>query len=224
MSLLAGLANGAVGLTLVRVGRRHGSITLEADGHHLLADVWTTVAILLALLGALRTGWLWLDPAIAGLAAIQIVWSGIQLIRRSIAGLLDTVLPRHEQSRIEAILDDYARQGIQFHDLRARASGHNRFVNLHVLVAGEWSVRQGHALAEEIEQAIASALANTRVVTHLEPLGDQVSFASPRQPNVCSSSSAYQSRAYTASRRQSPSGAVSPLARVDRRCPSGSYP
>lgn len=109
MSLLAGLANGAVGLTLVRVGRRHGSITLEADGHHLLADVWTTVAILLALLGALRTGWLWLDPAIAGLAAIQIVWSGIQLIRRSIAGLLDTVLPRHEQSRIEAILDDYAR-------------------------------------------------------------------------------------------------------------------
>lgn len=141
MSLLAGLANGAVGLTLVRVGRRHGSITLEADGHHLLADVWTTVAILLALLGALRTGWLWLDPTIAGLAAIQIVWSGIQLIRRSIAGLLDTVLPRHEQSRIEAILDDYARQGIQFHDLRTRASGHNRFVNLHVLVPGEWSVR-----------------------------------------------------------------------------------
>ncbi|RQW76820.1 MAG: cation transporter, partial [Methylococcus sp.] len=167
VSVVAGLVNLMVGMILIRAGRRHGSITLEADGRHLLTDVWTTAAILLALLGVLYTGWWWLDPVIALLAAIQIVWSGLQLIRRSVDGLLDTVLPQPEQRRIQSILDEYRRQGIEFHDLRTRQSGMDRFVNLHVLVPGGWTVRQGHDLVEEIEQSIAAALGNASVVTHL---------------------------------------------------------
>lgn len=177
VSVVAGLVNLMVGMILIRAGRRHGSITLEADGRHLLTDVWTTAAILLALLGVLYTGWWWLDPAIALLAAIQIVWSGLQLIRRSVDGLLDTVLPPEEQRRILDILDEYRRHGIDFHDLRTRQSGMDRFVNLHVLVPGGWTVRQGHDLVEDIEQSIAAALGNARVVTHLEPRDDQASFA-----------------------------------------------
>ena len=177
VSVVAGLVNLMVGMILIRAGRQHASITLEADGRHLLTDVWTTAAILLALLGVLYTGWWWLDPAIALLAAIQIVWSGLHLIRRSVDGLLDTVLPQAEQRRIQDILDDYRRQGIEFHDLRTRQSGMDRFINLHVLVPGGWTVRQGHDLVEEIEQTIASTLTNARVVTHLEPRDDKASFA-----------------------------------------------
>ena len=177
VSVLAGLVNLLVGLALMRAGRRYHSITLEADGRHLMSDVWTTVAILLALVGVMFTGWLWLDPAIAFVAAIQIVWSGLNLIRRSIDGLLDRVLPPAELKAIRRILERYRREGIEFHDLRTRASGRQRLVTLHVLVPGSWTVQQGHDLSERIEQDIAAAVHHALVVTHLEPIDDQASFA-----------------------------------------------
>ena len=178
MAVSAGAAvvNLWVALVLLRAGRKHESITLEADGRHLMSDVWTTGAILTALAAITVTGQLWLDPAIAALAALQIVWSGARLIIRSIAGLLDAALPDGEQQLILDLLRRHAGRGIQFHDLRTRASGAQRFITLHVLVPGEWSVRQGHDLSEKIERDIAGVIRNAVVVTHLEPLGDAASF------------------------------------------------
>lgn len=181
----AGVLNLAVALVLLRAGRKHGSITLEADGRHLLSDVWTTVAVLSALGGIALTGWLWLDPAIAFLAAAQIVWSGVSLIRRSIAGLLDAALPAKERVAIEAILNRYRTEGYEFHDLRTRAAGTQRFMTVHVLVPGECSVKEGHDLLERLEGEIRQAIRNLTIVTHLEPLGDAASFAHDRIASEC---------------------------------------
>jgi Ca2+-transporting ATPase len=176
----AALINLAVALVLLRAGRRHGSITLEADGRHLLTDVWTTAAILLALAGIAVTGWLLLDPLIAFLAALQIVWSGFGLIARSVAGLLDAALPSEEKAAIERIFEHYRGEGIEFHDLRARAAGTQRLVTVHILMPGRYSVQEGHDLSERIEGDIRQAIRNATIVTHLEPLEDAASFAHER--------------------------------------------
>lgn len=180
VSAAAALLNLAVALVLLRAGRKHGSITLEADGRHLLSDVWTTVAVLSALGGIIATGWLWLDPAIAFLAAAQIVWSGVSLIRRSIAGLLDAALPAKERRAIEAILDRYRAEGVKFHDLRTRVAGAQRFMTVHVLVPGDTTVKQGHDLLERLEGEIRRTIRYLTIVTHLEPSDDDASFAHDR--------------------------------------------
>lgn len=176
VSAVAAVINLVVALILLRVGRRYGSITLEADARHLLSDVWTSAAIIAALLGYTYTGWLWLDPAIAFVAAIQIVWSGASLIVRSISGLLDSALPQSEQKVIQKILRQHGDLGVQFHDVRTRAAGAHRFITLHLLVPGEWTVQRGHDLCEVIEAEIRAVIRNAVVVTHLEPLEDPASF------------------------------------------------
>lgn len=176
MSAVSALINLAVALILLRVGRRYGSITLEADARHLLSDVWTTVAVLGALGGIQFSGWLWLDPAVAFLAAVQIVWSGISLVIRSVSGLLDAALPQREQSLIYKVFRKYQRLGIDFHDLRTRVAGSQRFMTVHVLVPGEWTVQQGHDLLEQIEADVRAVIQNMVIVTHLEPIEDSASF------------------------------------------------
>ena len=179
MIIAAGAAgiNLLAGWVLFRAGRKYGSIVLEADGRHLLSDVWTTAAVLLALGSIVLTGWLWLDPTIALVAALQIVWSGTGLIRRSVSGLLDAAIPSQERAKIENIFDRYRAQGIRFHDLRARPAGMQRLVTVHVLVPGQLSVQAGHDLLESIERDIRGVLPNTMIVSHLEPLEDVASFA-----------------------------------------------
>lgn len=176
----AGLVNLAVGLVLLRAGRRHGSITLEADGRHLLSDVWTTAAVLLGLGAIAVTGWLLLDPIIAFLAALQIVWSGFGLVARSASGLLDAALPAKERAAIESVFDRYREDGVGFHDLRTRAAGRQRLVTAHVVVPGHYSVQEGHDLLERIEGDIRHAIGDATIITHLEPLEDEASFAHDR--------------------------------------------
>lgn len=176
VSAIASAINLMVAIILLRAGKRHGSITLEADAHHLFSDVWTTVSILGALAGIMYTGWLWLDPAIAILAACQIVWAGTRLISRSISGLLDAALPADELAIIQSILKGFMEQGIGFHDLRTRAAGASRLITLHVLVPGGWTVQQGHDLVERIEEDIRLSVPHAVVVTHLEPMEDIASF------------------------------------------------
>ncbi len=176
ISATAAAVNLAVALLLMKVGREHGSITLEADGKHLMSDVWTTGAVLLALGGIALTGWQLLDPIIAFLAALQIVWSGVGLMVRSASGLLDAAMPAGEMARIEGIFGRYREEGIQFHDLRTRVSGMHRFMTVHVLVPGGFTVQEGHDLLERIEAQIRAALGNIAIVTHLEPLEDAASF------------------------------------------------
>jgi len=176
LSLLASAINGGLAVILLKAGKRLRSITLRADAHHLLTDVWTSFGVALGLLLVPLTGWLILDPIIAFLVAINIVWTGIKLIKESGSALLDASIPLADQRIISDILLNYDRQGIQFHCMRTRSAGAKRFVSFHILVPGEWTVQRGHDICEEIEKAIAHALPDTNVLTHLEPLEDPASW------------------------------------------------
>ena len=176
VSVVASILNLATARILLGVGRRYKSITLEADAHHLLTDVWTSVGVIVGVGLVWLTGWLWLDPAIALLVAANIVWTGWQLLRRSTAGLMDVSMPAEELAAIEAVLERYRGRGLAFHALRTRQAGARAFVTLHVLVPGSWTVQQGHDWSERIEADIRQALPHVHVITHLEPLEDPVSL------------------------------------------------
>lgn len=176
LSLVATAINGGVAVILLQAGKRLRSITLRADAHHLLTDVWTSAGVLIGLLLVKATGWLILDPIIAIIVAANIVWAGFKLLKETGYGLLDTALPLAEQKIITDLLAPYDRQGILFHAMRSRVAGSRRFVSFHILVPGDWTVQRGHDLSEEIELAIGRALPSTHIITHLEPLEDPVSW------------------------------------------------
>lgn len=175
VSTLASLINLVVGSVLLRAGKRHRSITLEADAHHLLTDVWTSAGVIVGLTAVALTGWLWLDPTLALLVATNIVWTGWRLLQRSAVGLMDGSLPPEEHALVLAILERYRAQGIEFHAVRTRESGTRRFISLHVLVPGSWTISRGHQLVEELEREVRQTLSHASVFTHLEPLEDPVS-------------------------------------------------
>ena len=176
VSVVASVINFLTARTLLAVGKKHNSITLEADAHHLITDVWTSVGVITAVGLVALTGWLWLDPAIALLVAANIVWTGYQLMRRSADGLMDISLPTESIQKIETLLTSYREKELDFHALRTRQAGGRAFVTLHVLVPGHWTVKQGHDWAERIEADIRNALPRTHVTTHLEPLEDPASM------------------------------------------------
>jgi cation diffusion facilitator family transporter len=178
VSTAASLINLGVARILLRAGRRYQSITLEADAAHLMTDVWTSAGVLAGVGLVALTGWLILDPLIALAVAANIVWTGAQLIGRSGLGLLDTAIPAEERAALQAVLDRHGGMAleVQFHALRTRQAGARRFISLHVLVPGAWTVQTGHALLETIEQDILQVVPNSTVFTHLEPLDDQRSW------------------------------------------------
>ena len=169
--------NLAVGVVLVRAGKRSRSITVEADGRHLLTDVWTSVGVIAGVLAVGATGWLRLDPVVALFVAANIVVTGVSLLRRAGAGLMDHALSPAEQDALERVLERYRRDGVSFHAVRTRQAARRSFVSLHVLVPGAWSVSEAHALADRLEREIQSALPGVAVITHLEPSGDPASLA-----------------------------------------------
>jgi len=177
VSIAAAALNGGVALILLRAAGRLRSIVLRANAHHLLTDVWTSAGVVFGVGLSRLTGWLVLDPVIALLVAANIVWTGIRLLRDTGYGLLDSALPPADQQAIAAVLARYDNGQVQFHALRTRGSGRRRFVSLHVLVPGTWSVRRGHDLCEAIELDIAAALPDTNVTTHLEPIEDPAAWA-----------------------------------------------
>lgn len=177
VSVVASLINLATARILLGVGRQHNSITLEADAHHLMTDVWTSVGVIIGVALVWVTGWLWLDPAIALLVAANIVWTGWQLLRRSAAGLMDVSVPEETRQSIEAVLDRYRREGLEFHALRTRQAGARSFATIHVLVPGQWTVQKGHDYSERIEADLRVVVPQVHVTTHLEPKEDPVSLA-----------------------------------------------
>ena len=177
VSVVASVINLATSRILMGVGRKYRSITLEADAHHLLTDVWTSAGVILGVGLVWLTGWLWLDPVIALLVALNIVWTGWQLLQRSAAGLMDVSIPPEEIKAIEDVLERYRQQGLDFHALRTRQAGTRAFVTLHVMVPGAWTVQQGHDWSERIEADIIRAVTYAHVTTHLEPIEDPVSLA-----------------------------------------------
>ncbi len=177
LSIIASIINGGLALILLKQGKRLHSITLRADAHHLLTDVWTSIGVILGILLVSVTGWLILDPLIALLVAINIVWTGVKLIRESGSALLDASIPLVERQMIDEILSFYDPQQVQFHAIRTRMAGARRFVYFHVLVSGAWTVQEGHDLCEEIETKIMAIVPNIKVFTHLEPLEDPKSWS-----------------------------------------------
>jgi cation diffusion facilitator family transporter len=177
VSVVASIINLATARILLGVGREHNSITLEADAHHLMTDVWTSVGVILGVGLVWVTGWLWLDPVIAILVAMNIVWTGWQLLRRSAAGLMDVSLPEETRIAIEQVLDRYRSEGLAFHALRTRQAGARAFATIHVLVPGNWSVKKGHDYSERIEADLRAVVPHVNVTTHLEPKEDPASLA-----------------------------------------------
>lgn len=173
---LASIINFGVAWVLLGVGKKFNSITLEADAHHLLTDVWTSIGVIGGVGLVALTGWERLDPIVALAVAANIVWSGYHLVSRSVAGLMDVALPAHEQQAILDVFRKYEGDGIQFHALRTRQAASRRFVAVHVLVPGGWTVQRGHELLEQIEADVRATLPEVHILTHLEPAEDPVSM------------------------------------------------
>lgn len=193
ISVIASAMNLVVARILIGVGKKRRSITLEADGRHLMTDVWTTVGILLGIslipllnqsesgLDIARqlgmAGWEIIDPMIAFIVALNIVWAGLQLIRRTVSGLLDAALPPEEIRAIVSIIELFvSNHGIAYHALRTRYAGARRFMSVHILVPGHWTVKAGHDLLESLEQKIKEDIENIDIDTHLEPIEDEASW------------------------------------------------
>ncbi len=176
VSAVAAGLNLIVATLLIRVGREQRSITLDADGRHLMTDVWTSVGVVVGVIAVVLTGWERLDPIIALLVALNIVRTGVQLLGRSAGGLMDHALGPAEQAEIQAVLDTHREDGVEFHALRTRQAGRRAFVSLHLLVPGAWTVQQGHDLAERVERDLRERLPYATVFTHVEPREDAASF------------------------------------------------
>jgi len=176
LSLAASLINLVVARLLVRVGLTRRSIVLEADGRHLMTDVWTSVGVLFGIAAVWVTGWNLLDPLVALGVAANIAFTGLRLIQRSLFGLMDSSLPAKDILTLEEVLKSFQSRGAHYHALRTRESGSRRFVSFHVQVPGNWSVQQGHDLLEVVEAEIVRRLPTTTVDTHLEPVEDPRSW------------------------------------------------
>lgn len=177
LSVAASIINFAVARVLIAVGHEHHSITLEADGKHLMTDVWTSVGVIAGVTLVYLTGWLRLDPLIALAVAAHIVWTGFGLVRRSVAGLLDAAISHDEQKEVTKLFQEYSkRYGVSFHALRTRQAGKRRFVAFHLLVPDSWTVAKAHQLSEEIESRMRAMIPNASIETHIEPISDPASY------------------------------------------------
>ncbi len=177
VSAAASLINFIVARILLDAGRKRNSITLEADAHHLMTDVWTSVGVIGGVALAGFTGWSPLDPIVAILVALNILWTGFQLVKRSVSGLMDAALPDNEQRLIQDVMAKYQARGVNFHALRTRQAAARRFISVHVLVAGDTTVHDAHHIVEDFEDDIRAALGGAvTVFTHLEPAEDELSM------------------------------------------------
>jgi cation diffusion facilitator family transporter len=177
ISLAATALNALVARVLLKAARRFDSITLRADAHHLLTDVWTSTGVFVGIGLVKLTGLTILDPLIAIAVAVNIVFTGWKLLHETASGLLDRSLPDQEQRLLENLLGSYESDEIRFHALRTRVAGSRRFVSFHLLVPGHWTVQAGHDLCEELEHKVAATLTRTHVLTHLEPIEDPQAWA-----------------------------------------------
>lgn len=172
ISVLASALNGIVAVILIRVGRQHRSMVLVADGKHLMTDVWTSAGVVVGVGAVALTGWERLDPIIALMVGVNILWTGWKLLRDSVSGLLDERLSDADIERVVDVLARHESAEVHFHALQSRAAGRQRFVSLHMLVPGKSSVRAAHDLAQLIEDEIDAELPETVVSIHIEPIED----------------------------------------------------
>lgn len=177
ISTVAAVINGGTAMILLRTGKQHRSPALIADGKHLLTDVWTSAGVIVGVGLVAITGWQRLDGVVALAVGLNIVVTGVRLLRASTSGLMDKALPDEDHLKIVEVLQRHESETIKFHALQTREAGRERFVSMHVLVPGDWSIQKGHDLSEVIEAEIKALLEHTTVSTHVEPLEDERSWA-----------------------------------------------
>jgi cation diffusion facilitator family transporter len=177
LTAIATALNFAVARSLIGAGKRFDSITLEADGQHLMTDVWTSLGVFAGVALVYATGLYWLDPLVALAVAAHIVWTGARLMRRSVKGLLDAAISPVDKNEVTRLFGEYSRRyGVSFHALRTRQAGARRFLAFHMLVPDTWTVSQAHKLSEELEERIRSLVPNASIDTHIEPISDPASY------------------------------------------------
>jgi cation diffusion facilitator family transporter len=177
LTAVASAINFGVAMVLLRAGREHHSITLEADGRHLLTDVWTSAGVIAGVALVFVTGWLRLDPIVAIAVALHILWTGFGLVRRSVRGLMDPAISAEDQREVDKLIAEYSRRyGVSFHAVRTRQAGARRFVSFHLLVPDAWTVARAHQLSEEIEARMRAVVPNAAIFTHIEPISDPASY------------------------------------------------
>jgi cation diffusion facilitator family transporter len=177
LSAAASAINLGGGLLLISVGRKRHSIALEADGQHLMSDVWTSAGVIAGVMLVAATGWHIVDPLVAIAVAAHIVWTGVMLMRRSFSGLLDAAIPEGERDAIEKIFVEYRRRyGVDFHALLTRQAGARRFISFHLLVPDAWPVDRAHQLSEEVEERIRELIPNVITLSHIEPISQPASY------------------------------------------------
>ncbi|MEZ5926626.1 MAG: cation diffusion facilitator family transporter [Hyphomicrobiaceae bacterium] len=172
ISSLAMLLNGLWAALLVRVGTRMHSPALASDGHHLWSDVITSAGVLVGLGLALLTGWLVLDPLLASIVAVNILWTGWKVVRDSASGLLDRAVPADLQETIRSVITQSSAGALEFHDLRTRLAGPAAFIEFHMVVPGAMPVSTAHRICDSIEAALDDAVPGARVLIHIEPEGE----------------------------------------------------
>jgi cation diffusion facilitator family transporter len=177
ISTVAALINGGAALILLRAGKLHRSPVLVADGKHLMTDVWTSAGVIVGVGLVVVTGWNRLDGIVALAVGLNIIVTGVNLLRSSTAGLMDKALSDEDHVKIVKVLTKYESDEVKFHELQTREAGRQRFVSMHVLVPGAWTIQKGHDLSENLEADIIAELPNTLVTTHVEPLEDERSWA-----------------------------------------------
>ncbi|MBU2962052.1 cation diffusion facilitator family transporter [Citreicella sp. C3M06] len=169
INLVAGMINALWCMILLRTARRLRSPALEADGKHLLTDVVSSVGVTIGVVAAVLTGWAWLDPLLAALVALNILWSGWQVMRHSVGGLMDEAAPEGEIEQLRVLISANAEGAVEAHDLRSRRAGRALFVEFHLVVPGEMSVESAHDICDRIETALHNAFEGSRVTIHVEP-------------------------------------------------------
>jgi cation diffusion facilitator family transporter len=154
---------------LIRTGRAERSPALVADGRHIMTDVVTSVGVLIGLVAAALTGWSILDPALAVIVALNILWQGWHVIGSSVQGLMDRAVDKDEHFRIRDIISANSKGAMEVHDLKTRIAGRATFIEFHLIVDGDMSVRESHVICDRIEEALRAEIPSVRITIHVEP-------------------------------------------------------
>jgi cation diffusion facilitator family transporter len=177
LAVVSSALNGALAWSMLKKARSARSVALEADARHLFTDVWTSAGVVAGLLAVMATGWLWLDPLLAVLVALNILREGGRLVRRSVAGLMDEALDADSQQRIRQVLEGFAHPALRFDHVHTRRAGQRRFVDLHMHLPAGWTLGRAAALRADVEQALMSAVPGLRASIQLLPMHVETHFA-----------------------------------------------
>ena len=182
LSVLSSVLNGALAWAMLKKARSHRSMALEADARHLFTDVYTSAGVVVGLLAVMATGWLWLDPAIAILVALNILREGASLVWRSTEGLMDRAVEPEVRAEIDKTLDGFRHQAIRFDHVVTRRAGQRRFVDLHMHMPAGWTLGRAAAVRTSVEQALMSAVPGLRASIQLLPMDVEAHFDDPKDP------------------------------------------